>query len=290
MKNKLLFTHKNCADGAGCVFTFINCGGNVDDVIYTDYKKTISEIVLTAAGLYNYSGIVIADVNVTEEDYLKIKSMYQGTVEIYDHHTGSIGWDVNDKDFKAASIDMCGCMLYWTNMLAELPTPELFKYIDDRDRWVHQYPESKYIGDAFFATNFDLEYFSMEEEGIASLLTMGKALAIQTKKQIDDLLRNTITVEILGIVTKMVNVPMHHSLIAEKLYTQFPDTITGVFWLNVSATGEMVYNFSVRSKSDTEIDVSALARSFGGGGHKHAAGFSVPASKLRYEGAKVIIS
>jgi len=276
MKNKLLFTHKNCADGAGCVFTFINGGGNVGDVIYTDYKKPISEIVLTAAGLYNYSGIVIADVNVTEEDYLKIKSMYQGTVEIYDHHTGSIGWEVTGVDFKAATIDMCGCMLYWTNVLAELPTPELFKYIDDRDRWVFKYPETKYISTALYTNNFNLVYFSTDtlqsEQFAAVLAKEGLSISKLTEKQISDILRNTVNIDIAyGVTAIMCNSPLYHSEIGEALYNRYPDKVTGVFYI----TSDGKVNFSLRSKTGIGPDVETIAKLYDGGGHRHAAGFSI---------------
>ena len=40
--------------------------------------------------------------------------------------------------------------------------------------------------------------------------------------------------------------------------------------------GEGVARFSLRSRSGSDIDVAKIAKDLGGGGHKNAAGFSIP--------------
>jgi nanoRNase/pAp phosphatase (c-di-AMP/oligoRNAs hydrolase) len=152
--------------------------------------------------------------------------------------------------------------------------PPLVKYVSDRDVWKFDEWMSKEVNAAIQSYNFTLDTCDMlhqriEKEGVESLKEEGDAI-IRYKDQIINLaLKKAEEYEMEGyqiMGTQMASASLI-SETAEKLAEGRP---FGMTWFK--AKGEdWVYNLRSRRGG---IDVSDVARKFGGGGHSKAAGFS----------------
>lgn len=146
----------------------------------------------------------------------------------------------------------------------------LVDYTEDRDLWQWALADSVEINAALRSYPFDFAVW----DGLDMLIgwrqeLYGEGCAIRRleKQLVERHVRHAVEVEIAGHKILAVNATVLESEIAGELAKGRP---FGVVWF-YSAPGKRVY--SLRSEPDG-IDVSEVAKKFGGGGHKHAAGFS----------------
>jgi oligoribonuclease NrnB/cAMP/cGMP phosphodiesterase (DHH superfamily) len=149
---------------------------------------------------------------------------------------------------------------------------------DDHDRWVHRIP-----GSADWALAVQTlggiesyrEIIRLEEPVMskrlrlaleAGLKAMDKSFAIAQSTMIDRDLAN-------GIRVRSACCMGYSSEVASRLYEGQHRTVIALFDLRSLGV-------SLRRSADCEVDLSELARSFGGGGHAAAAGFAVNEVKL----------
>jgi len=147
-------------------------------------------------------------------------------------------------------------------------------YIQDRDLWRHQLPDTDAVNGYLDTLPYTFEAFET-----ASKLTAeeAKQLGRGAKAYRDSYIRKC--TEHSRMVTfdeheniPMVNVPyMGISYVVGKLAEGAP--FAAAFWVR----GDGKVSFSLRSKGD--FDVSALAIKHGGGGHKNAAGMTLAFDK-----------
>lgn len=119
--------------------------------------------------------------------------------------------------------------------------------------------------------DFKDSFINIKSKNIANLilssaLTKGHAIKKSIEEDAEDLRTRMEEVEILDHKINFVNVSNHKSYIGELLNDD-----EGIICL-WSYNGEK-YLYSLRTKSDN-IDLSLIAKKFGGGGHRQAAGFS----------------
>jgi hypothetical protein len=158
-----------------------------------------------------------------------------------------------------------GAVLAWEWASAN-PVPWLLEYIQDKDLWTWMLPGSREINAAVASYPFDFEtwnHFSrkdLEHEGRAILRYEGEIVS--------KLAAQAVMVEFRGETVPSVQSAVLTSQIGERLSADHPFCL---IWHD--RDGRRYY--SMRSREDG-IDVGSIAASFSGGGHTHAAGFSVP--------------
>jgi len=158
-----------------------------------------------------------------------------------------------------------GAVLAW-EWAHDQPASWLVQYIQDKDLWEWRLPKSREINAALASYPFDftvwenLEQHVLEVEG-AAILRMEKTL-------ISQIVEEAVLVSFQGECVPAVYSPVMTSQIGERLCQGFPFCI---IWHQQEGRRY----FSLRSRSGS-TDVSAIATKFGGGGHRHAAGFSLP--------------
>ena len=150
--------------------------------------------------------------------------------------------------------------------------PPLLEHIQDRDLWRFELVGTKAIC-AALQTIPDWKDWEQYLYDVAPLEIRGQGivdfLAIQADK-----ISETKPVEwpVTGDVVPVYNLPGF--LISDTLHRaleKYWEAPYAVAWFDIP--GKRVY--SLRSKAGSNVDVSAIAARFGGGGHKHAAGFTV---------------
>ena len=146
------------------------------------------------------------------------------------------------------------------------PPPWLLQYIQDKDLWTWALPMSREINAAVASHPFEFDVWSGFKQ--KDLEQEGRAILRYEQELVNKLAGQAVAVEFQGETVPSVQSSVLTSQIGERLSADAPFCI---IWHD--RDGRRYY--SMRSREDG-TDVGAIAASFGGGGHTHAAGFSIP--------------
>jgi hypothetical protein len=158
-----------------------------------------------------------------------------------------------------------GAVLAW-EWAHGTPAPWLLQYIQDKDLWHWALPGSREINAALASYPFDFQLWNQFSQ--ATLEQEGRAILRYEHELVGKLAAQAVMVTFQGETVPAVQSAVLTSQIGERLSPHHPFCI---MWHD--RDGRRF--FSMRSRQDG-TDVGAIAASFGGGGHTHAAGFSVP--------------
>lgn len=294
----IVIYHGNCADGFTAALAFWLKYGNTMEYYPGVYSEPPPDVEGKTVYLVDFS----YKKEVVQEMLDKANRIY-----FIDHHKTSIEdlKDLSDvtsvyynERFSAyTDLNRSGAMLAWDfiynckrnsfRILAEMKTvhpeyreaPKLFHYVQDRDLWKKELPWT----DAFSANLFSYEYYFVEWAGIMSdvenmrgftkFCEAGEAILRKQQKDITELLKVTERLMFIGDHS-VPCASMPYTLSSEAGHQMLTDDPSAVFaacyW--DTATHRI---FSLRSTGDRK-DVSEIAKLYGGGGHRNAAGFRVP--------------
>ena len=196
-------------------------------------------------------------------------------ITILDHHKTAEAdlVDLPPNVFVDFNMDKSGARLAWEHFQSRF-VPELVKHVEDRDLWRFHYPDTKAFSAALFAEEYnfvtwDLWNQKIEAEGVGWAVQSGEAILRKQAKDINELLQNKFRLSIGGTEVWVANLPYTLCSDAGHILAQ-GEPFGATFYLDGTSA-----IFSLRS-TDDGIDVSEIAKKYGGGGHKHAAGFKVP--------------
>jgi oligoribonuclease NrnB/cAMP/cGMP phosphodiesterase (DHH superfamily) len=167
-----------------------------------------------------------------------------------------------------------GAGLTWDYLFPNQPRPWLIEHIEDRDLWRFKYPTTRAIQAAVFSYPYDFEVWdglAARCQHEAELLAL-EGIAIERKhfKDIDEALKvMQRRAHIADYYVPVASLPYFFSSDAGHKMAQ-GEAFAACYW--DTPTGRV---FSLRS-ADDGIDVSEIAKKYGGGGHARAAGFTVP--------------
>jgi hypothetical protein len=172
-----------------------------------------------------------------------------------------------------------GAHLAWEFFHPATLIPDLVRFIEDRDIWVWQFPES-----AGFLAALDMEPFEFERwQAIANFDAAQLALYIERGRAMDEkfsklsalIAEGAQPLVFNGVTGLMVNAPgVFHSLVGDMLSQK-----SGTFALMWTVDKNAVVKCGLRSR--TGFNCIPLAASMGGGGHAQACGFKIPFQRLQ---------
>ncbi|CAN5513313.1 hypothetical protein BH10PSE16_BH10PSE16_08170 [soil metagenome] len=171
-----------------------------------------------------------------------------------------------------------GARLAWEFFQPAAPVPSLVLFVEDRDIWAWQYPESPAFLAALdmepldFARWAEIAAFSPAQ--ITDFMARGTAMDEKFKKLAADIAEGAQPVTFNGQSGLMLNAPgVFHSLIGNMLSEK-----CGTFALmwHVGKSGGV----KVGLRSQPGFDCIPLAESMGGGGHAQACGFKMGIERL----------
>ena len=150
------------------------------------------------------------------------------------------------------------------------PRPKLIDHIEDRDLWCFDLPDTRQIQAALFSYPYDFAIWDdLMTAGTSRLARDGEAIERKHHKDIAELVRVSRRLMKIGDhVVSVANVPYTMTSDAGNLMAE------GQPFAACYMDGPKVRAFSLRSRSDG-VDVSEIAKAYGGGGHRNAAGFLV---------------
>lgn len=175
-------------------------------------------------------------------------------------------------------MEKSGARLAWEFCFGfDEPPPLLVCYLEDRDLWRMAYPETRAFSLFLRSWPFDFdtwtniaEWLDQDRDGI---IAEARSIERFYNLKIVEICK-TATIKTIGLHNDVpvANAPWAFaSDVANELLKRFPDApLAATYFDSYGAR-----SYSLRSE-DSRADASELARAFGGGGHRNAAGFRVP--------------
>lgn len=200
-------------------------------------------------------------------------------IHIIDHHKTAEA-DLKDLPFNVnAKFDMekSGAGLTWEHFYGTENAPALVKYVEDRDLWRFKYPATEIVNAYVFSKDYSFANWEQLNKEVSyqfeSVSDKGAAIVAKHHKDVLELSANKFRKTIAGHEVWVVNVPYTLASDMGHLLDK-GEPFAATFYYD----GEG-FAFSLRS-DDNGLDVGEIAKKFGGGGHKHSAGFKVKAPLL----------
>jgi oligoribonuclease NrnB/cAMP/cGMP phosphodiesterase (DHH superfamily) len=190
---------------------------------------------------------------------------------VIDHHKSAM---VELHDITNTHFDMSksGAMLAWEFFHPGKEPPKFIQYIQDRDLWKWELPYSKEFAAAFDMIPFEFEEFEKFEDDSVfdDAVKRGSYILAYSKTVVKKVCEKASNRKIDGKDVMVVNASHWMSEIGSRLA---PDCDFAMIWYWDHEARET--KVSLRAFHDA-VDVSEVAKKYGGGGHKKAAGFQLP--------------
>lgn len=268
MSRVLVLYHKNCSDGF-CAAWVARKAYPYAEFIPVSYQDPIPDV----AG----RDVIIADFSYKREALEQMKAKAT-TLRVYDHHK-TAEEDLRDLEYCIFDMDRSGAKLVWDYLyrspfaITSEATPWLVDYTEDRDLWRFKLPHSKEISAALQSYPFDFEIWDrLEKRDINDMIIEGSAILRYQQRLIGSLKQNVIEVEIKGYKVPSLNSSVLQSELGNELAQGRP--FAAIWYQDKEGC-----KYSLRSTKEG-IDVSEVAKSYGGGGHRSSAGFMVKENNL----------
>ena len=289
-QESLIIYHASCADGFTAAWVVHQYGHNHGlshnpELWYAQYGSAPPDVT--------GRDVVIVDFSYPLGVMLELAEKAKSIICL-DHHK-TVDDEVKALDWVTFDNGRSGAMLAWDTFAgdAEYATvgQSLCEYVQDRDLWQWKLPRSHEVSAALTLTPMELDAWTAFASGLEFdadvILQRGRTVMQLQNLWAKQKTKHATTRTIRGFEVPCVNLAVKlQSEVGHMLCDDVdnPVPFSASFFLTQNDQGEEQAVFSLRS-TDRGEDVGAIAKSFGGGGHRNAAGFSVPLSAL-FEGLK----
>lgn len=283
IRDPICIYHGNCADGFTAAWVVREALGADVDFVPGVYGAPPPDV----AG----RDVIIVDFSY-KRSVLDRMALAAQSILILDHHRTAAedlaGFPLPGDDWfspvmpvggpVAAIFDMdrSGAQLAWDFFFPGRTRPRLVDYVADRDLWRFDLESSREIAAALFSYPYDFAVWEMLADrlqtgkGCSWLISEGEAILRKHDKDIAELVRVTRREMVIGgCLVPVANLPYTMASDAAHLMAE------GARFAACYFDRPDARVFSLRSREGGE-DVSKIAEAYGGGGHKHAAGFQRP--------------
>lgn len=292
----MMLYHANCADGFGAAWAAWMRWGDAVKYVPVAYGSPPPDV----SGKH----VLIGDFSF-KRDTLREMGRAARSIIVLDHHKTAeadlADWAIEDvagtfwadddpmKDVRrndefvgqpiAALFDMnkSGARMVW-EFCHDGEVPRLIQLVEDRDLWRFQFEDTKPFGLWLRSEPFDFERWELIAQELhdgrdaSNILAEARAMQRMFDQQVADIAALARIGSLGGYQVPLCNCPpAFASEVGHKLLDDYPDA---PFAASYSDQGT-ARGYSLRSRDD-RADVSEIAKKFGGGGHRNAAGFGVP--------------
>lgn len=272
----LVIYHGNCADGFSAAWCFWHKYGHDADYVAGVYQQDPPDVTGRDVYLVDFS---------YKRAVVEQMLMQANFVCLIDHHKSAIedlqplfmqdSWTGEPKQLAYfTDLNRSGATLAWDYLFPHQSRPPLLGHVEDRDLWRFKLPGTREIQAAVFSYEYTFENWDRlmmaDERELATLTAAGAAIERKHQKDVAELVK---------VCRRQMQIGGFNVWVASLPYTLTSDAghlmakgelFAACYW--DTAAGRV---FSLRSQDDG-IDVSEIAKQYGGGGHAHAAGFKVP--------------
>jgi oligoribonuclease NrnB/cAMP/cGMP phosphodiesterase (DHH superfamily) len=277
VKRNLVY-HAGCPDGFGAAWAAWRAWG--DDARYLPRSHDDA----FDPDRFDGETVVFADISLTNDRLLALGEV-AAQVIVLDHHLTAQQAYASDPSVENRMTDLghvvhfdlnhSGAVLSWNHFHPGEPPPELLLYIEDQDLWNWKLPRSEEVNAAIGSHTRTLDAWNaLAARSVADLAAEGAPIVRSNRVEVERALAHAHQVVIDGERIEAVNAVYQRAAIGHELSKR---ARFGRPWgLVYRVTGSQV-DCSIYSTGD--LDISAVAARYGGGGHRNASGFSVPLSE-----------
>ena len=268
------FYHEDCLDGFGAAWAAWMLFG--EDGIYVPVSYRDAE----NTQFFDYQGPGKTGTDIYFLDFCPKKKVLEHlldqnyNVTVLDHHVTAKPevQDVKGKGgFHAEIRGRSGAVMAWQHFHPLSSVPRLLLLIEDRDLWKWELQDTERSTEALRVLPMDFDTWSAHMgSSLAGLLEWGDILLKKKEQVIKQVMQRVANGTVGGHTVPMVNTDSYPSEVGNRMCEEFEGPFSATYYH--LADGQV--KWSLRSIGD--FDVSEVARKYGGGGHKNAAGFVVP--------------
>lgn len=253
----LVIYHNHCADGFTAAWIATVALGECE-LLPASYGDAPPDV--TGRDVY------VLDFSYPREVMLTMKGQAERLLVLDHHKTAEEA--LQGLHFCRFSANECGASMTWDHFEGtELPM--LVQYVRDRDLWLWLLPDSRKISAFIRSFEFAVSTWDYLQRFLDTrpdeAASIGAGILRAQEQRVRIAAKSPRTVILGGHYVSVVNCTSDLSEVGDVLAAQ---TGAGATWRQ-NSRGQ--FQWSIRS--DGRVDVSAIAKGFGGGGHHNAAGF-----------------
>ena len=262
-KRIAILYHAGCPDGFGSAYAAWKKFGDTAEYIPMRYGRPVPEN-LEGKELYFIDFCYPKEIM----DDLVLRA---ASVTVLDHHLGSKSV-VESMPKHIFDDQRSGATIAWSYFHPDIPVPLLLNYVEDGDRYVFLLPDSRAVLAYAYAQKFTFEDWDSlvqqfeDEKTRATLIEKGKIYSEHFTILVEQIANKAVLVSFEGFECYLASAAnMFTSDVGNHLAQTRPP-----LGIVANLFGDIL-NVSLRSTPD--IDVSAIARKYGGNGHPQASAF-----------------
>jgi len=278
-KRPLIIYHSNCADGFSAAWCFWRRYGYGADYFPGVYQQDPPDVTGRDVFMvdFSYKAPVVQRMFETARCVTLIdhhKTAIDDLRQLFEQvQTDEMVYGLDRRAVWFCDVERSGATLAWDYLFPNESRPPLLGHIEDRDLWRFKLPNTREIQAAVFSYEYTFENWDRlmgaDARELANLTVAGAAIERKHHKDIAELIKVCRRRMVIGgNYVWVASLPYIFASDAGHLMAQ-GEPFSACYW--DTADGRV---FSLRSE-DGGVDVSEVAKQYGGGGHRHAAGFSV---------------
>lgn len=258
----LCIYHEHCVDGFGAAWVVRRALGEIE-CVPAQYGAPPPKV--------DGRSVVLVDFSYPREVLLAMAAVAK-EILILDHHQTAAEHLVDLPANVTCRFDMTrsGARLAWDWYFPDEVPPPLLLRIEDRDLWRFEYSDTRAVMAALFSYPYAFDDWTYHmARPLGELVVEGVSIERKQAKDVRELLAATRRELVIdGHRVPAANLPPTLASDAGHVLAQGAP-FAACYW--DTPTGR---KFSLRSSAEG-LDVAKVAEGYGGGGHRHAAGFEV---------------
>lgn len=287
----LIYFHKNCPDGwcAAYIAKKRYPEAQLRPLDHGLTREQVIEIIAESLG----KDVLMIDFSLRERAQNDALKNGAKSFRILDHHKSAqanlegANYAVFDMNRSGAGLawdylfgkdsDLAERSLGWGGVVKGHFRPWFVDYIEDRDLWRWALPNGREVCAFLDSVPWTVEGFdNLKNIDLSKVLEFGRGAVSHLDGYVERTVTHSRDGNLLGYKVKVVNAPYSGASEIGNNLAKLPGVDFSVSWFE---RADDIIQFSLRGTG--KVDLSVIARKFGGGGHFNAAGFQLPYVKGR---------
>lgn len=259
---KIAVLYHNDEDGFGAAYACRKAFDSDNPIFFqsVQYDQPVPELPATIEELF------VVDFSYDRATCETLAEKYK--LVILDHHKTA---KKELAGLPCAIFDMSrsGAVIAWEYFfLAKgIPVPAILQYVQDRDLWKFELEFSEEVN--LYIAAMPQTFEAWDGFQLDNAITAGKAIKAFRDSQIERAIKNVRFEVVAGYTVPILNLSDNISEVGNEMCKRFPSYPFSLSYCDLAGDKR---KYSLRSIG--KFDVSAIAKQFGGGGHRNTAGFT----------------
>lgn len=260
---RLVIYHANCIDGYTAAWVaWLRFGDADTEYVPASYGDAAPDVT--------GRDVFIVDFSYPRSVMLAMKESASHVLVLDHHKTAQAA--LEGLPFAIFDMNRSGAGLAYDELHGRAARPWLVDYVEDRDLWRWALRDSKEVNAWIGACKREsfADWSVLHDAGVQAARARGEAVLTFIDRYVSEMVKQARLVDFEGHRIPIVNAPyINISELVGKLAESAPFAIG---WFH---RADGLYAYSLRSRGTDGVDVSEIAKKYGGGGHRNSAGFAV---------------